>query len=97
MDDGELVRRMGMGVDFVRLAVRRPARVADADGSRQGRLRQLQFEVAQLALGAPALEAAVLQRGDAGGVVAPVFEPLKGVDDLGRDRRPAQDSNDAAH
>ena len=59
MDDGELLGRVRMGVDLVRLAVRRPARVADADRARQRRLRQLQLEVAQLALGAAALEPAV--------------------------------------
>ena len=97
VDDGEPVGRVRVGVGLVRLAVGRPAGVADADGARERRLGELDLEVAQLALGAPALQPPVLQRGDAGGIVAAVFEPLQRLDDLRRDRRLAEDADDAAH
>ena len=41
-----------------------------------GSLDEALFEVPQLAFGAPAREVAVFQRGDAGRIVAAVFEPL---------------------
>ena len=39
----------------------------------------------------------MLQRGDAGGIVAAVFESLQRLDDPPRDRARAQDADDAAH
>src|SRR5215212_7968261 len=87
-----------MGVHLVRAAVGRPAGVADADRAGQRRLRELDLEVAELALGAPALEpTAVLERRDAGRIIAAVFEPLQRVDDLQRDGRLAQYSDDPTH
>ena len=40
---------------------------------------------------------AVLDGGDAGGIVAAIFEPLQRVDQLFGDRPFAEDANDAAH
>ena len=97
VDDREPVGGVRMGVGLVRLAVRRPARVADADRAGQRRLRQLELEVAQLAFGAPALEAPVLQGGDARRVVAAVLEALQRVDDLHRHRLVSEDADDSAH
>ena len=62
-----------------------------------GACGQLRSRLRELALGAAALEPAVLERGDAGGIVAAVFKPLQRLDDLRRDRRLADDSDDAAH
>ena len=62
-----------------------------------GACESFSLEVAQLALGAPALEAAVLQGGDAGRIVAAILQPLQRVDDLHRDRRPAQNADNSAH
>ena len=59
-------------------------------------LEQL-LEIAQLAFGAPPPEMAVLDGGDAGGIVAAIFEPLQRVDQLFGDRPFAEDANDAAH
>ena len=50
-------------------------------------LQQAPFEVAQLALGAAALEVAVLDGGDAGRIVAAILEPAQRVDEVGQ--RPA--------
>ena len=98
VDDGELLGRVRVGVHLVGPPVGRPAGVADADRARQRRLRELDLEVAELALGAPALEpAAVLERCDAGRIIAAVFEPLQRVDDLQRDGRLAQYSDDPTH
>ena len=66
VDDGEPGRSVRMGVGDGRLAVGRPAGVADADcaGERLG--GEFGLEVLELALGAPPLEPAVLERRDAG-------------------------------
>ena len=78
-------------------AVRRPAGVTDADRSRQRLARELQFQILELALGTPSRQGAVLERGDAGGIVAAVFEALERVDQLRCDRLTADDSDNAAH
>ena len=97
VDHREPVGGVGVGVGLIGLAVGRPARMADTDRTRQRRLREFQFEVAQLALGAPAVQAAVLQGGDASRVVAAILQTLQSVDDLQRDRRPAQNADNSAH
>ena len=55
------------------------------------------LEVAQLALGAAARQRAVLEGGDAGGIVAAIFEALQRVDQLPRDRLTAENADDPAH
>ena len=87
--------RVGVGLD--RLAVGRPAGVADAGRAHQRLGLQLQLEIAQLAFGAAAAEMAVVDGGDAGRIVAAIFEPLQRVDQLLSDRPLAEDANDAAH
>ena len=66
MHDGELRRRVGMGVGLGRLAVRRPARVADADRAGERAACELGLEILELALGAPTFEFAVLEGRNAG-------------------------------
>ena len=87
----------GMGVALRRLAVGRPARVADADRARQRLRAEPRLEVDQLALGAAAIDVAVDQGGDARRVVAAIFQPLQRLDQQGRDGGLADDSDDAAH
>ena len=87
----------GMGVALGGLAVGRPARVADADRARQRLAAEPRLEVHKLALGAPALDVAVDQGGDAGRIVAAIFQALQRLDQQGGDRRLADDSDDAAH
>ena len=72
-----------MGVALGRRAVRRPARVADAGGAGQRRAVQRRGEVAELALGAAALDLAVDQGGDAGAVIAAIFQPPQRLQDAG--------------
>ena len=54
-------------------------------------------EIAELALGAAALDVAVHQRGDAGAVIAAIFQPAQRIQDQRRRRPRADDANDAAH
>ena len=58
---------------------------------------QLGFEIAQLALGAPARQPAAFQRRDAGGVIAAIFEALERIDELHRDRLTAENADNSAH
>jgi len=95
--DREFFGGVWVGVVFGRAAVRRPARVPDPDRALKRLARKPAFEVLQLALGAPRRELAVLERDNARLIVAAIFEPLEGVDELRR-RRPLPDNPDnAAH
>ena len=76
VDDRKPRRGVRMGVAFGRLAVRRPAGVADADRAAQRRRGKFRLQVLEFALGAPPLQTPVLERRHAGGIVAAVFEPL---------------------
>ena len=87
--------RMGIALD--RLAVRRPACMAESGQAPQRLVVQARFEVAQLALGPPPLEVAVLDGRDAGRIITPVLEPAQRLDDVTGDRLLAQNSNDATH
>ena len=88
---------MGWALRSRRLAVGRPARVADADRAGQRLAAEPRLEVDQLALGAPALDVAVDQGGDAGRIVAAIFQALQRLDQQGGDGSLADDSDDAAH
>ena len=55
------------------------------------------FEVLQLALGAPARQLAAFQGGDAGGIIAAVFEALERIDQMHRDRLAAEYADNSAH
>ena len=95
--DRDAVGGDGMGVALGGLAVGRPARVADADRARQRLAAEPRLEVHKLALGAPALDVAVDQGGDAGRIVAAIFQALQRLDQQGGDGSLADDSDDAAH
>ena len=64
---------------------------------RERRGGELGLEVLKLALGAPALELAVLERRDARRIVAAVFEALQRIDDRARDRSRSENANNPAH
>jgi hypothetical protein len=51
----------------------------------------------QLAFGAAARQLAVVDGGDAGRVIAAVFEALERIDQMARDRRSPEYSDDPAH
>jgi hypothetical protein len=58
---------------------------------------ELRLEVPELALGASPREPPVLERRDAGGIVAAVFEPLQGVDDRTRNGARPENADDSTH
>src|SRR6266545_4217330 len=77
---------MRVSVVFGRSAVGRPACVADADRAGERLARQSGFEITQLALGTSARKLGTFQRGDAGGVITSVLQPLERVDKQARNR-----------
>src|SRR5207244_12886705 len=89
--------RARVRVLLARLALRRPARVADADRARHRLAFEPRHQVRQFALGAPALDPAIDQGRDPGRIVAAIFEPLEAADQLGCDRFLGDDPDDAAH
>ena len=95
--DRHPVRGDGVGIAFRRLAMRGPARVADADRAGQRLLGHPRLEIDQLALGATPVDMAVHQRCNAGRIVAAIFKPLQCFDQQGCNRRLAEDSDDSAH
>ena len=88
---------VGVGVADGGAAVGRPAGVADAGVAADRVLDQEVGEGDELAYGAAAREVAVLQRGDAGAVVAAVLQPLQRLEDERGHLVVAQDRDDAAH
>ena len=62
-----------------------------------GSLREPGCQRLQFAFGAAAAELAVIERGDAGGVVAAVFEALERIDQMAGDRLAPENSDDPAH
>ena len=97
MDDGDVVGGMRMRIALVRFSVRGPARMPDAGmtGERLG--LQSRFEIPELALGATAFEMITLERRDAGGIIAAIFEALERIHDLVRDRSATENADNAAH
>src|SRR5947207_1965515 len=94
--DREPLGGVRMGVVLGRLAVGRPAGVADPDGAGERLLLETRLQVSQLALGAPARQRAALQRGDAGGVIAAIFEALERIDELACDRLTTENPDNPA-
>ena len=58
---------------------------------------QFRLEVLELALGAPPLQSAVLERRHAGGIIAAIFEPLQRVDNRARDRSGPENPDNSTH
>ena len=97
-DRDAIVGHVRMGVDRVRHAVRRPARVRDAGDAGDRRLRVKLLELAHLAGCAHALEACIaLEDGNAGRVITSIFERLEACDQDRYDVPPAGGCNDSAH
>ena len=97
VDDRKPRRGMRMGVGFGRFPVGGPARVADADSPAKRRCGKFRLQVFELALGAPALQAPVLKRRHASGIVAAVFEPLQRIDNRARDRPGPENPDNPTH
>ncbi len=88
--------RVGVGVDVARLAVGRPAGVADADGSGERLEIEQTRQPIDLPLGLPDMDGAVGD-GDARRVVAPVLEPTQTVEQQRSGLPGADISHDSAH
>ena len=87
-----------VGIFFGGAAVRGPTGVADAIGSINGRVPDDFFQVAQLARCAAQVEFSIRpDDGDAGRIVAPVFQLPKAFNNDRNDFFVADVSNDAAH
>ena len=97
VDDRKPRGSVRMGVGFGRLAMRRPAGVADADRPAERRCGELRLQVLELALGAPPLELAVLERRHAGGIIAAIFEPLQRIDNRAGDRSGPENPDNSTH
>jgi hypothetical protein len=97
MHDGNQIGCVRMGIILGRPPVRCPARMTDADRATERFTIETIFERTELSFRTPAAEHAFLKRGDTGRVVAAIFEALKRVDQLARNRSVSENSDDAAH
>src|SRR5260370_33022384 len=97
MNHGDASRRMRMRVVLGRLAGGGPAGVSVA-GMPGGRLGpQSCLEILEFAFGAAALKMVAFQRGDAGGIVAAIFEALERIHNLIRNRTAPENADNTAH
>ena len=87
VDHADAPGAVRVGVALGRRAMRRPAGMADAGRAAQRRRVQHRGQVAELALGAAALDMAVDQRGDAGAVIAAIFQAPQRLQQQRRRRR----------
>src|SRR5215469_437449 len=102
LDDAVMNDRDFLGSDRMRVglrwhAMRRPARVADADQALHWLFLDEIGERLQLALGAAALDRAVDEGRDAGRIIAAIFEAAEPVDQKRSDLLPPDDADNAAH
>jgi len=98
MHDGDGFRFMRMRVTEAGRAVGRPAGVPDAGFSRQRIMDEQVAEIGELSHRAASREPTVrVHRGDAGAVIASVFEPLERIDHDRRGFVPTKDSDDSTH
>src|ERR1700761_6402502 len=97
MNHGNIGGRMRMRIAFGRLAVRGPARMPDAAMACERISAQPHFQILELAFGTTAIEMIALERCDACGVVAAIFQALERIHQLLRDGSASQDADDTAH
>ena len=86
-----------MGVALGRRAVGGPAGVADADGAGERLGVQRASRLPSLPSARRRAMCPPFQRGDAGRIIAAVFEPLQRLDQPRGDRLPSQNADDSAH
>ena len=89
---------VGMRVTLGRLAMRRPARMANANVPHQRRFRQHALQVMQLAhIPAHGDMPVLRQHGNAGRVIATIFKPFQAVQDHGRGLARPKIPNNSTH
>ncbi len=97
-DESAAAVAVGMGVFFGGAAVGGPAGMADAEGAVEGRIGDGDFEIAELSWGAAQGKTfGTTGYGDAGGVVAAVFEAAEAFNNDGDDRLRSDVTNDSTH
>ena len=93
-----VLAQMGVGVDVVRLAVRSPAGVPDAERAGQERaMLRFFFEIGETSFAFFHMQHAVRCDADARRVIAAVFQTAKAVQQNGRRLFAADISNDSTH
>ena len=99
VDDDERALAVGVGVGVLlgRTAMGRPARMADAERTGQRPFAEDPLEHLEPAGGAPHVERAVAEDGDARGVVAAILEPLEPLDDDTDRALPTDVPDDSTH
>jgi hypothetical protein len=95
--DADLAGGVRVRVELAGHAVRGPARVRDAGHAVEAGLLLQRVQVLHLALGAQALDSVRGEHGDAGGVVATVFQRLQAFDEVPDDGPLGADADDSAH
>jgi hypothetical protein len=71
--------------------------VGDTDLACQGLFSELPLQIEEFAFGAAAFHETIMNRGDAGRIITPIFKPSQGIDQPFSDRRRSNDANDTAH
>src|SRR5438477_9079507 len=97
MHQRQVARDMRMRIALGRRAMRRPARMRDAGLAGDVLRAGLHGELGDAAGGAHAFDAGAIYNGDAGRVVAPVFEAPQAVDQDRYDVAACRRADDAAH
>ena len=97
VDDRDALSGVRVRVVLIRLAVGRPAGVADADLAIERMRTQARFEIAKFTLGALARDVSAFERGNARGIVAAIFKTLERVDHLAGDRLAPDNAYNPTH
>ena len=97
MNDGNAIGGMRMRLPFGRRTMSCPARVADADDAVERVLGKQPVQIDELSLGTTAFDGAVMQRRNAGAVIAAIFEPLQRLEYDGRSRFRSDDADNSTH
>ncbi len=97
VNDGDAIDEMRMGIGFVRNPMRCPAGVRNAGDAGKRLFGEFLLQIEELALGAAAVHCAIMDRCNACGVIAPIFQPLQRIHKALRNRLRSNNSDDAAH
>ncbi len=97
MNNRKALGDVRMGVTLHRLAVRRPAGMANTDDTRKRFSSQSLLQIDQLAFGTAAIELAVLQGGDTGRIVAAIFKPLQCIHEKRSDFVISDNADNSTH
>src|SRR5262249_25358026 len=97
VDDGDPIGDDRVGIGLGRLAMSRPARVADPDSTLHRLIVEALSEIVELTLGPPPLDAPVDQGRDPGRIIAAVFATAQPFEQPRRYRFLGDDTNNPAH